>query len=391
MPWKEVKPMDEKVLFLADYLRGSQRFTELCSAYGISRKTGYKWVSRYLEEGAEGLHDRCRKPKSHPQQTPYAIRKEIIQLRKKPKIKLGAKKIRSLLLEKNAREDIPSTTTIYKILRSEGLVRCRRIKRRVPLMSQPFESVRKPNDVWTADFKGQFLTKDGKWCYPLTVMDYQSRYLLQCRALEKISTDAVKKEFEQLFRRYGLPSRIRTDNGVPFASHSLGGISHLSKWWIRLGIFPERIKPGQPQQNGVHERMHRTLKESAIQPPGRSRTHQQKFFNDFRHEYNEERPHEALKLKTPASEYQKSSREMPKHLPDLEYPKHYQVAQVSSKGIIYCFGGMVYAGHVLEGERIGMEEVHDGVWKVYFGPIYLGYFDQRDIIKNEYGYCSLKV
>jgi transposase InsO family protein len=391
MPWKEVKPMDEKVLFLADYLRKGQNFKDLCSNYGISRKTGYKWVLRYLEEGVEGLHDRCRKPKSHPQQTPYAIRKEIIKLRKKRKIKLGSEKIQTLLLKKYTEEDVPSTTTIYKILRNEGLVKSRRIKRRVPCMSQPFESVSEPNDVWTTDFKGQFLTKDGKWCYPLTVMDYQSRYLLQCKGLEKISTEAVKKEFDQLFRKYGLPHRIRSDNGVPFASHSFGGISHLSKWWIRHGIFPERIKPGQPQQNGTHERMHRTLKESAIQPPGRNRRHQQKLFDDFMHEYNEERPHKALGQKTPASEYRKSSRARPKHLPDLEYPGHYQTAHVSSKGIIYCFSSMVYAGHVLEGESVGMEEVQDGVWRVYFGPIYLGYFDQHDKINNKYGYCSLKV
>ena len=391
MPWKEVKPMEQKVLFLADYLRKGHNFKDLCSNYGISRKTGYKWVLRYLEEGVEALHDRSRRPKSHPQQTPYALRKEIIQLRKKRKIKPGPKKLQSLLLERYAAEDIPSSTTIYKILRNEGLVKSRRRKRRVPAMSQPFDLVSKPNDVWTADFKGQFLMKDGKWCYPLTVMDYQSRYLLQCRALDRISTDMVKKEFDQLFKRYGLPSRIRTDNGVPFASHSLGGISHLSKWWIRLGIFPERIKPGQPQQNGIHERMHRTLKESAIQPPGRSRRHQQKLFDDFKHEYNEERPHEALEQKTPASEYRKSSRVRPKYLPDLEYPKHYQVIRVSSKGIMYCFGSMVYAGHVLEGEKVGIEEVQDGIWKVYFGAIYLGFFDQRDTMNNKYGYCSLKV
>jgi len=391
MPWKEVKPMDQKLLFLADYLRKGHNFKDLCSGYGISRKTGYKWVSRYREEGVEALHDRSRKPKSHPHQIPYTIRKEIIQLRKKRKIKLGPKKIHSLLLSNYAEEDAPSPTTIYKILRNEGLIISRRIKRRVPSMPQPFELVGKPNDVWTADFKGQFLTKDGKWCFPLTVMDYQSRYLFQCRAFEKISTDAVKKEFDQLFKRYGLPNRIRTDNGIPFASHSLGGISHLSKWWIRLGIFPERIKPGRPQQNGIHERMHRTLKESAIQPPGRSRRHQQKLFDDFKHEYNEERPHEALEQKTPTSEYRKSSRVRPKCLPDLQYPGHYQVTRVSSKGVMYCFGRMVYTGHVLEGERVGMEEVQDGVWKVYFGPIYLGFFDLRDKMKNQYGYCSLKV
>lgn len=391
MPWKEVRPMDEKVLFLADYLRERQSFTELCNTYGISRKTGYKWVSRYLEEGIEGLHNRSTAPKNHPQQTPFAIRKEIIRLRNKKKIKLGPKKIQTLLLEKHIEDEVPSTTTIYKILRNEGLVRSRKRRSRIPVMQQPFAPVRDPNDVWTADYKGQFLTKDGKWCYPLTVMDHQSRYLFQCAGHERIRSEEAKKEFERLFRRYGLPNRIRTDNGVPFASRSLGGISRLSKWWIRLGIFPERIKPGQPQQNGVHERMHRTLKDAAIQPPGCNLKHQQKLFDQFRHEYNKQRPHEALQQKTPASQYQKSLKEMPMHLPELEYPSHYRVVPVSTGGQMYCFSGIVYAGHVLEGERVGMEEVQDGVWKVYYGPIYLGRFDQRDTIKNKYGYCSLKV
>lgn len=391
MPWKEVKPMDEKVLFLADYLRGSKNFTDLCRAYGISRKTGYKWVSRYLEEGAEGLHNRSTAPKNHPHQTPCYMRKEIIRLRNKKKIKPGSKKIQTFLLDKFAEDEVPSTTTIYKILRKEGLVKSRRRRRRIPIMPQPFEPVKEPNDVWTADYKGQFLTRDGKWCYPLTVMDHQSRYLFQCKGYEKISTEAAKKEFRQLFRRYGLPNRIRTDNGVPFASRSLGGISRLSKWWIRLGIFPERIKPGQPQQNGAHERMHRTLKGSAIKPPGRNLMHQQQLFDGFKQEYNDDRPHEALNQQTPASKYRKSLQALPKELPELEYPGHYRIAPVSTNGHMYCFGGIVYAGHVLKGERVGMEEVQDGVWKIYFGPIYLGSFDQRDIMKNKYGYCSLKV
>jgi transposase InsO family protein len=391
MPWKEVKPMDEKVLFLADYLREKQSFTDLCNNYCISRKTGYKWISRYLEEGVEGLHNRTKAPKNHPHQTPFAVRQEIIRLRNKKKIKVGPKKIQTLLLTKYAEDEVPSTTTIYKILCKEGLVISRKRRRRVPPMPQPFEPVKDQNDVWSADYKGQFLTKDGKWCYPLTVMDHQSRYLLQCKGHESISTDAVKKEFQQLFNTYGLPKRIRTDNGVPFASRSVGGISRLSKWWIRLGILPERIQPGKPQQNGAHERMHRTLKDTVIQPPGRNIKHQQKLFDGFMQEYNNERPHETLKQKTPASQYQKSFKQMPTKLPELEYPGYYRITPVSSKGLMYCFSSIVYVGHILEGERVGMEEVHEGVWKVYFGPIYLGLFDQRDTMKNKYGYCSLKV
>ena len=391
MPWKEVKPMDEKVLFLADYLREKQSFTDLCNNYCISRKTGYKWISRYLEEGVEGLHNRSTTPKNHPHQTPFAVRKEIIRLRNKKKIKHGPNKIQTLLLENYSEEEVPSTTTIYKILRKEGLIISRKCRRRTPVMQQPFETVRDPNDVWSVDYKGQFLTNNGKWCYPLTVMDHQSRFLLQCKGHEGISTAAVKKEFEQLFKKYGLPNRIRSDNGVPFASRSLGGISRLSKWWIRLGIFPERIKPGKPQQNGAHERMHRTLKAAAIQPPGRSLKDQQKLFDGFRHEYNQERPHETLQQRTPVSQYRKSSREMPAQLPELIYPGHYRINPVSCNGHVYCFSSILYVGHILKGERIGMEEVRDGIWKVYFGPIYLGFFDQRDTIKSKYGYCTLKV
>jgi hypothetical protein len=207
----------------------------------------------------------------------------------------------------------------------------------------------------------------------------------------RIKTADARDEFEQLFRDYGLPRRIRTDNGVPFASKSLGGISHLSKWWIRLGILPERIEPGKPQQNGAHERMHRTLKESAICPPGRTATHQQELFDRFLQQYNDERPHEALGQKPPTSEYRTSPRPMPEKIPELEYPGHYKIDHVSSHGVMYCFGRMVYVGHVLFGEQVGMEEVKDGVWDVYFGPVRLGCFDLHDIIKSKYGYCSVKV
>jgi len=383
--------MDQKVLFLSDYLREVHSFTELCRNYDISRKTGYKWVERYLEHGPEGLKERRRTPQNNPLKTAHTIRKEIIALRKRGQIRLGPKKIQSLLLRKYDENDIPSKTTIYNILRDEGLIKPRKGKKRVPRFPRPFDPVKDPNDVWTVDFKGQFLTRDKAWCYPLTVMDHQSRYLLGCRGLGQIKTADVRRELEIIFREYGLPNRIRTDNGVPFASHSLGGISHLSKWWIRLGILPERIKPGRPQENGIHERMHRTLKDAAIQPPGRTRNHQQKLFDEFQAEYNEQRPHEALGQKTPASEYRKSSRSMPKHLPELEYPGHYRTARVISQGTVYCFGCMIYVGHVITGETVGMEEVKDGIWDVYFGPIRLGYFDLRDKSKNIYGYCSLKV
>jgi putative transposase len=391
MPWKEVKPMEQKILFIADYLRGGRSFMELCRTYGISRKIGYKWVGRYRDGGIDALHERSRKPHQSPLSTPYSICKEIIALRTKRRIQPGPKKIRAVLSAQHPEWTVPSKTTIYNILRREGLVEKRKLRRRVPAEPKPFGPVHEPNDLWSADFKGQFLTGDGRWCYPLTIMDHESRYLLDCRALPGTALQAVQKTFERIFREYGLPRRIRTDNGVPFASHSVRGISHLSRWWIRLGIVPERIDKGKPQQNGNHERMHRTLKDAALRPPARTSARQQEIFDEFRNEYNDERPHEALDQKTPASRYCPSLRRMPERLPDLEYPEHYRLATVSSHGVMYCFGRFIYVGHVLTGERVGLEEIRDGIWNTYFGPLILGYVDLTEGKKNRHGYERLKV
>jgi len=390
MPWKEVKPMEQKILFIADYLRGGRTFMELCRSYGISRKVGYKWVKRYCEGGVDALHERSRKPHLSPQITPYGIRKEIIAIRTKGRIQPGPKKIQTLLSTQHPDWEVPSKTTIYNILRREELVERRKLRRHVPGEPKPNAPVCEPNDLWSADFKGQFLTGDGKWCYPLTVMDHKSRYLLDCRALPGTALQAVRDAFERLFREYGLPRRIRTDNGVPFASLSVRGISHLSRWWIRLGILPERIEKGKPQQNGSHERMHRTLKDAALRPPARTHARQQEIFDEVRREYNEERPHEALDQATPASRYQPSFRRMPEQLPELEYPGHYRLATVSSHGVMYCFGRLIYVGHVLTGERLGLEEVSYGVWNAYFGPLLLGHFDLTQEKKNRHGYERLK-
>ncbi len=391
MPWKEVKPMEQKVLFIADYLRGGRPFAELCRSYGISRKIGYKWIRRYRDGGVEGLHEQSRKPHRSPQSTPYSICKEIIAIRTKRRIQPGPKKIQAILSVQHPEWTIPSKTTIYNILHREGLVEKRKLRRRVPAEPRPGGHAHEPNDLWSADFKGHFLTGNGIWCYPLTVMDHKSRYLLDCRALPSTATVAVRDTFERLFREYGLPRRIRTDNGVPFASHSVRGISHLSRWWIRLGILPERIEKGKPQQNGNHERMHRTLKDAVLRPPARTSSRQQAVFDEFRAEYNEERPHEALDQKTPASAYNTSPRKMPDQLPELEYPAYYRVATVSTHGAMYCFGRIVYVGHILTGERVGLEEVNNGIWNVYFGPLLLGHIDLREDKKNRHGYERLKV
>lgn len=391
MPWKEVKPMDQKVLFIADHLRKVTTFSELCERYGISRKTGYKWVARYEELGFEGLQEQSRCPHDHPMTTPYTVRQVIKELRSHYKDPPGPKKIQVLLRQKHPSWDIPSKTTIYNILSAAGLIHRQKRRRRVPVGQQPFSAVREPNDVWSADFKGQFKTQDRSWCYPLTVMDHQSRYLLECRNFKGTGLEQTKRAFEQLFREYGLPWRIRTDNGVPFASRSPGGLTQLSKWWIRLGIMPERIAPGKPQQNGRHERMHRTLKKETAIPPAPSAHLQQQAFDAFRQRYNNERPHESLGQNTPASVYRPSTRPMPDKLPELEYPGHFRVALVHHNGIIQHQSHRVYVSGLLKGEHLGVEETADGRWVVYFGFLRLGSFDMGAVQKPQNDYLTLKV
>ncbi len=256
MPWQEIKSMEQKILFIADHLRGGYTHTALCQRYGISRKTGYKWLERYQHNELSGLEERSRKPHQSPLSTPYTIRKAIIELRTKSRITLGAKKIRALLQQRFPNQTLPSKTTIYNILNAEGLVHQQKPRRKVSPYPQPFDPVDKPNEVWSADYKGQIKLGKGQWCYPLTVMDHHSRYLLGCKGVSGTATQMARQCFTRLFKHYGLPRRIRSDNGVPFATRSAGGLSSLSIWWIRLGIIPERIQPGRPQQNGRHERMH---------------------------------------------------------------------------------------------------------------------------------------
>jgi putative transposase len=383
MPWKDVKPMDEKLLFIADYKRQVSSFSQLCSQYGISRKTGYKWVERYQVGGFEALEAQSRRRHSHNERIPFAIEQMVIELRQSRGTP-GPKKIQIQLLDQLNDEDIPSRTTIYNILKRANLIDSRRRKRRVRPNSGITHSANLPNELWSADYKGQFKLRDGQWCYPLTVMDNASRYLLGCQGLAGTRFEPTKKVFEKLFCEYGLPDRIRTDNGVPFASTGIGNLSRLSIWWIRLGIVPERIEPGQPQQNGRHERMHRTLKFSLDQPAAENMRKQQKQLDAFRQHYNELRPHESLGQKCPSSYYQTSGKAYPKRLPELEYPTWFMCAKVCSSGIVYRQNMMIYVGNVLKGEVIGMEAVGDGIWDVYFGPVKLGRFDESNAGKNNY-------
>ncbi len=391
MPWKEVNPMQQRLLFIADYVRQRASLSDLCADYGISRKTGYKWIKRFEQLGDEGLVEQSRRPNTCPEQTPYRIQQAIIELRGQFQNTPGAKKLQILLARRYPNEHIPSKTTIYNILNRAGLVATRRRKRRVAPYLQPFAPVHDVNELWSVDYKGQFKLGNGQWCYPLTVMDHQSRYLCGCQALKGPRLKDTKTRFIRLFREYGLPRRIRSDNGIPFASTARGGLSQLSLWWIKLGIVPERIEPGKPQQNGRHERMHRTLKQAACRPPSANRGAQQKRFNAFCREYNEQRPHEALDQQTPASQYIKSSRAYPEQLPELHYPDYFDVRKVSANGVVYWHNKLVYVSHLLKEEAVGLEEVDDGIWRVYFGPVKLGEFDERLIKGETRPYISIKV
>jgi putative transposase len=371
MPWKDELPMDQKTQFISEYLRDSLSFTELCQRYHISRKTGYKWIARYQCEGPAGLADRSRRPHSSPDRTDDALRRAICDARRRHP-SWGAKKLLKLLRRKGSQQAWPSRWTVCEILRREGLVRHRTQRRKTGHPGKPTSIVTAPNELWCVDFKGQFKTRDGRYCYPLTVTDRYSRYLIGCQGLLSTNTAGAKEVFRHLFKKYGLPAAIRSDNGTPFASTALARLSELSVWWIQLGIRPELIQPGKPQQNGQHERMHRTLKAETTRPPAANLRKQQRLFNRFIREYNEVRPHEGIKLETPASIYEPSRRLLPKELPALVYPAHFETRLVSKNCGIRWNSQWVAVSHTCAGLHVGLEEVDQGLWDVYLGPVKLG-------------------
>lgn len=347
--------------------------TELCAAFGISEKTGHKWLSRFAREGRLGLADRSHVPHVAPHQVSSRIRREIFSLREKHPT-WGARKLRAALARSASDTTWPAASTIGELLRREGLIRPgrRRRQRVVPLDARLTEA-RSPNEVWSTDFKGEFRLGTGDYCYPLTVLDQTSRYLLGCTALLSTKTLPVKIVFRRLFEKFGLPEVIRSDNGVPFASaSSLGRLSTLSVWWIRLGIRPERIAPGQPQQNGQHERMHRTLKAEATRPASATLSDQQRRFDRFQREYNSVRPHEALAQREPAKLYVPSPRQLPSRLAAIDYPGHLEVRRVSDNGMVTFEGRYFWLTKALSGEDVSFEETDESVWTVSFGPLTLG-------------------
>jgi len=379
--------VDERLRFVAQLLDG-EPMTEVCRAFGISRKTGYKIFDRYKEHGVEALNDRSRRPVRYANQLPQQIESLILTL-KRDKPHWGARKIRELLVRRLSGDvRIPARSTIHAVLHRHGLVKpIGRPRNRAT--GTPLSDGAIPNDLWCADFKGEFKLGNGRYCYPLTVTDHASRFLLLCEALESTREDLAFTAFQQLFVERGLPSAIRSDNGVPFASpNALFNLSKLSVWWLRLGIAIERIKPGKPQQNGRHERMHLTLKTETTRPPGINSLQQQARFDAFRQEFNTERPHEALAMKCPAEIYSTANRRYD-GLPEIAYPFHDRDILVTACGRICMHRKKINISTVLAGQRIGIKEVDDGIWIVSFMRYDLGYIDleQRTLqpLDNPFG------
>lgn len=376
MPWKKTDPMNERLQFVAAYLSGLYSMTELCERAGIQRNTGYKWVRRYEAEGLPGLQEKSRAPKHCPHRISAEVEAALLRA-KQAHPSWGPRKILPWLSRQRPELVLPAASTAGELFKRAGLVQPRRRRRTHRHPGSPPLRAQVPNEVWTADFKGQFKTGDGLYCYPLTVADAHSRYLLACAA--RLSTKQVEARpiFASLFREYGLPEAIRTDNGAPFATPALCGLSKLSVWWIKLGIRHQRIEPGRPEQNGAHERMHRTLKAEATRPPEQNQKAQQERFDRFCAEYNQERPHEALQMQTPSMCYQRSIREMPQELPGPEYPGHFEVRRVSRAGTFRFHTRQLFLSDTLLEEWIGLEETDDGIWSIYFHDVLLARIDER--------------
>lgn len=373
MPWKESSAVEERLKFVARLIEG-EAMTDLCLEFGISRKTGYKIFNRYKDEGIAALSDRTRRPVRFANQLPAQVEALIVRL-KREKPHWGARKIRELLVRRLPGEvRLPAISTVHCVLDRHGLVA--RIGRRRPRAEgTPLSQAVAPNDLWCADFKGEFKLGDGRYCYPLTVTDQASRFILMCDAQTSTKADGALSAFERLFKERGLPKAIRSDNGVPFASpNGLFNLSRLSVWWLRLGVEIERIKPGNPQQNGRHERMHRTLKREATRPAGMNFLQQQARFDAFVGEFNDERPHEALGMKRPADLYTASPRPY-RGLPDIDYPLHDRDVVVTTCGRICMHRKKINISTSLAGQRLGIKEVDEAIWLVSFMDYDLGYID----------------
>lgn len=377
MPWRETSPMQQRLEFVREYKSELFTMTELAAQYGISRKTGYKWLERYAAGGVEALGDHSRRPHESPQATDPELVETLLAVRRRHP-RWGAKKLLAVAARRDPRATWPSRSTVCTLLKQRGLVttRPRRVRSpRAPVTAPP--PATRVNEVWTTDFKGEFRTGDGVYCYPLTLRDGFSRFVLRCDALLGRTGEATQRRFARAFAEFGLPDRIRSDNGGPFASPGLGGLSALSVWWIRLGIIPERIAPGHPEQNGSHEQFHRVLKADTARPPAPNCAAQQQRFRRFVREYNEERPHEALADQPPSTCYEPSRRVLPTRVPPVDYPGHMEVRLVSSNGCISWKSAPLFLATPLAGDYVAFEEIDDGLWTLHFATVALARYDER--------------
>jgi len=374
MPWSE--PMAQKKEFIRDALAGIYSVTELCQRHGISRKTGHKYLRRYRESGLAGLEERSRRPHRIPKQTPEHVVDAILHVRDLYP-RWGASKVLAHLERSKPElaDLLPSRSTAHQYLKRTGRVKLRRRRRSLPPSRGPVTEAKEPNELWAIDFKGEFKTWDGQYCYPLTITDSYSRYILCCEALPSTKMNQVEPVMHRVFKQYGLPRVMLSDNGAPFASTGLARLTRLSAWWLKLGIEIERIDPGEPQQNGRHERMHRELKAECTRPPEAHLEHQQESFNYFTEEYNTIRPHEALQMKVPADLYCQSERSYPGRNPPIKYPDFFMLRKVSSCGLIKINDQQVFVSGALRGEKVGIYEIDHGVWSINYAHAELGRYD----------------
>jgi putative transposase len=362
MPWKETSPMDERRLFIKYVTQGEVSMSELCRVFEISRETGYKWRRRYEEEGEAGLRERSRTRHTHPNQTKQRVADLLLECRRNHP-SWGPKKLVAFLEPRFPSERFPALSTVGEILK----------RNRIGPYTQPLKHATGPNAVWCVDFKGQFRTRDGKYCYPLTLSDAYSRFLLRCDSFCRTDFTTVRWSMQRAFLEFGMPAAVRSDNGPPFASLAPGGISRFAVMLIQLGVRPERIEPGKPTQNGRHERLHRTLKQETTLPPERNRLAQQRRFDTFRAEYNDERPHEALGQKTPASVYEASARPHPGFLADPEYDEDFETKRARSDGSLVWRGHHIPLTDCLATQLLGLSfNPEDQSWDIHFGPLRLG-------------------
>ena len=375
MPWSD--EMKQRTEFVIELASGRSTMSELCRRYGISRTLGYKLMRRFESEGLEGISARSRRPKNFPNQIPSSIVCEIIKVRNEHH-RWGGETIQEVLLRQFPAEDVPSVRSIERVLSRSGLTKKRRHRTRKHYSNDAVKKPKAPNDVWTADFKGEWKMRNGKYCFPLTIRDEHSKYILDIGALEGTGFEGAKKRFDLCFRIYGLPRVIRSDNGNPFASvRAIRGLSQLSAWWIKLGIQINRIPPASPQFNGAHERMHLDMKKELQIKPLRNLEQEQRRFIEWRQEYNEVRPHQALERKTPATFYQKSKRKYDGDTPDFHYPAIYEVRKVCGRGMIGWKGRRYFVSNALRHEHVGIKQEPDNMISLWFCEFPLGFTDEN--------------